>query len=182
MKSLENVAAVVAFVVMLVAIPAAAIAVDATMGHDSVMPAALTTTPMSSSNMAGMSSSGAMMGSATAPAATSAADQLTIVHVQKGCHVWSKGAMQMASMRLVIEPGQMLRIMNQDVDMHRLIELAGPQHMLLGGPMKQGQTDAIRFTTPGVYRFGTKVSPMKGMPPMPTIGPDNTLRLTVTVS
>jgi hypothetical protein len=40
----------------------------------------------------------------------------------------------------------------------------------------------LSFTTPGTYRFGTKVLPMNGMPEVETIGPDNTLKLTVTVA
>lgn len=59
-------------------------------------------------------------------------------------------------MRLTMKPGQMLRIMNQDVDMHRMMELSGPTMMALGGPMSQGQVDTLTFAQPGVYRFETK--------------------------
>ncbi len=64
--------------------------------------------------------------------------------------------------------------------MHRLMQLSGPA-MMLGGPLKQGQAEALTFTQPGTYRFDTKVLPMKGMPDVATTDPDNTLRLTVTV-
>ena len=131
-------------------------------------------THMSTAGMAGM------MGSQTG-ATTTAADQLTIVHVQKGCHVWSDAGKQMAAMHLRMHTGQMLRILNQDVDMHRMMELSGPTMMALGGPMAQGKTDTVTFTKPGTYVFGTKVSSMKGMPEVETIGPDNNLKLTVTV-
>jgi len=118
---------------------------------------------------------------ASTPQTSAAADQLTIIHVQKGCHVWSNGTAQMATMRLTMKPGQMLRIMNQDLDMHRMMQLSGPA-MMLGGPMKQGQAQSLSFTKPGTYRFDTKVLPMKGMPEVETTGPDNTLKLTVTVA
>jgi hypothetical protein len=84
-------------------------------------------------------------------------------------------------MHLTMHTGQMLRVMNQDVDMHRMVETMGPTIMRLGGPMAQGMTRTLTFTKPGTYIFGTKVSPMKGMPDVQTIGPDNTLKLTVTV-
>jgi plastocyanin len=88
----------------------------------------------------------------------------------------------MAAMRLRMHPGQMLKVMNQDVDMHRMIEVSGPATMGLGGPMAQGKTDTITFTQFGTYVFGTKVSSMKGMPEVETTGPDNNLKLTVTVA
>ena len=74
---------------------------------------------------------------------------MTIVHVQKGCHVWSDAGKQMAAMHLTMHAGQMLTVMNQDVDMHRMMELSGPTMMSLGGPMAQGKTDALTFTKPG---------------------------------
>jgi plastocyanin len=177
MKGLRAVTAVLGVVVLLVAVPVAAIAIDTLAVSDDHA-----ATPPMSSGMSGMSSSGGMMASGSATVAAPAAEELTIVHVQKGCHVWSTGAAQMPTMHVTMKPGQMLRIMNQDVDMHRMMELAGPQHMMLGGPMRQGQVDAITFTAPGTYRFDTKVSPMMGMPEVETTGPDNTLRLTVTVT
>src|SRR5262249_49921249 len=133
---------------LLFAVPLAAIAINLTVGqHDTTNSVAMP--HMSSSGMGGMSMSGTQT--------SAAAEQLTIIHVQKGCHVWSNGTSQMATVRLTMKPGQMLRIMNQDVDMHRMIELSGPDMMALGGPMSQGQVDTLTFARPGVYRFGTKV-------------------------
>lgn len=171
MKTLKAVGVGLMVVGLMIAVPLAAIAINLTAGqdHNDMMP-----NLSSSTGMGSMSMSGTQAGSA--------ADQLTIVHVQKGCHVWSNGNQQMPMMRLSLKPGQMLRIMNQDIDMHRMVELSGPATMALGGPMKQGTADSLTFTKPGVYRFGTKSSAMKGMPEAPTIGPDNMLRLTVTVS
>jgi hypothetical protein len=48
--------------------------------------------------------------------------------------------------------------------------------------MKQGQAQTLTFSKPGTYRFDTKTSSMKGMPDVQTVGPDNMLRLTVTVA
>jgi plastocyanin len=158
---------------LLIAVPLAAIAVNLAAGDNNGSTTTAARPHMSSSGMAGM------MSSSTAKA-TPVADQLTIVHMQKGCHDWSNGTSIMADERLAMKPGQMLRIMNQDVDMHRLMQLSGPA-MMLGGPMQQGQAQTLTFAKPGTYRFDTKVLPMKGMPEVETIGPDNHLELTVTV-
>jgi hypothetical protein len=47
--------------------------------------------------------------------------------------------------------------------------------------MMMNQTQLITFKQPGVYRFKTKVVEMGPMMEVKTIGPDNTLRLTVSV-
>ena len=161
---------------LLIAVPLAATAVILSVGGEGQ------STTTAKATMPHMTSGG-MGGGVTASAAQSkpVADQLTIVHMQKGCHDWSNGTAQMATMRLVMKPGQMLRIMNQDVDMHRLMQLAGPT-IMLGGPMKEGQARSLTFTKPGTYKFDTKSLPMKGMPEVQTIGPDNHLQLTVTVA
>jgi hypothetical protein len=159
---------------LLIAVPLAAIAVNLSVGGDDQSTNSVSGMPhMSSSGM------GAIMGPTTP--AKPVADQLTIVHMQRGCHDWSNGTARMATMRLVMKPGQMLRILNQDVDMHRLMQLAGPT-MMLGGPMKEGQAQTLTFAKPGMYRFDTRVLPMTGMPEVATVGPDNHLRLMVTVA
>jgi len=172
MKVLRALGVGLMVVTLVIAVPLAAIALNLAMvGNDH--PAAVSGMHMSGSGMAGM------MGSQNST--TTAADEVTIIHVQKGCHVWSDAGKQMVAMHLRMHTGQMLKVMNQDVDMHRMVLLSGPTMMGLGGPMAQGKTDTLSFTKPGTYVFGTKVSSMKGMPDVQTIGPDNNLKLTVTV-
>jgi len=174
MKALKAFGVALMVVALVIAVPVSALAlVMATTNNH--QPATASGMHMPGSDMAGM------MGSQTASATTTAADQLTIIHVQKGCHVWSDGSRQMAAVHLRMHTGQMLKVMNEDVDMHRMVLLSGPMMMRLGGPMAQGKTDTLTFTKPGTYVFGTKVSAMKGMPEAETIGPDNNLKLTVTV-
>ena len=175
MKGLKTVGVVFAVVGVLFLIPVASVALVLAVGHDNDTTAATTTRHMSTTGMAGMMASG------TRTAQTAVASQkLTILHVQRGCHVWSDGTAQTPMLQLSMKTGQMLQILNQDVDMHRMVELAGPG-MMLGGPMKTGQSESLTFTKPGMYRFDTKSSAMMGMPEAATIGPDNTLRLTVVV-
>jgi hypothetical protein len=88
-----------------------------------------------------------------------------------------------ATMRLQLKPGQKLAIVDQDVDAHQLMELAGPMHLHMGGPMTVNRGTTLRFAKKGVYRLGTKTLEMPGGGmDVKTIGPDNHLRLVVTVA
>jgi hypothetical protein len=127
--------------------------------------------------MAGTVGAG-MMSSATVPAAA----KLTIQHVQKGCHVWSNGTTAAAMMRLHLKPGQNLSIIDMDVDAHQMMEFAGPARLHMGGPMMMSNSRTISFPAKGVYRIGTKTVETQGAMDVKTIGPDNKLRLVVTVA
>jgi hypothetical protein len=130
-----------------------------------------------------MSGAMAMSGSATMASSSLATTKLTIQHVQRGCHVWSNGTTTGPIMRLHLKPGQKLSILDQDVDPHQMIELAGPMHLHMGGPMMMGHGMAISFMKKGIYRLGTKTVEMAGGGmDVKTIGPDNHLRLVVTVA
>jgi hypothetical protein len=120
-----------------------------------------------------------MMGTAASPAAV----KLTIQHVQKGCHVWSNGQTTAAKMRLHLKRGQRLSIIDMDVDAHQMMELAGPVRLRMGGPMTMtNRKMTISFPRKGVYRLGTKPVEMPGAMEVETVGPDNNLRLVVTVA
>jgi len=129
-------------------------------------------------------SSSAMMTAAIAPVAAT----LTIEHVLHGCHTWSNGTTTATMMRLHLKVGQRLAILDQDVDPHQMMQLSGPARLHLGGPMMplmMRHARMISFPSKGVYRLGTKTVHMPGgMPSMDvkTIGPDNHLRLLVTVA
>ncbi len=119
-----------------------------------------------------------MMGSASP-----AASKLTIRHVLRGCHVWSNGKTTASTMRLALKQGGRLSILDQDVDAHRLIQLSGSTKLQLGGPMVTSHGMSVSFAKKGVYRFTTKTVEMPGMAmEAETVGPDNTLRLVVSVA
>jgi len=122
----------------------------------------------------------AMMASAsTAPASS----KLTIQHVQRGCHVWSNGKTTSPMMRLALKPGGTLSVLDQDVDAHQMLQFAGPMRLHMGGPMMMARRRTIAFPRKGVYRLGTQTVEMPGgMMDVKTIGPDNKLRLVVTVA
>jgi len=116
--------------------------------------------------------------------AAPAARKLTIQHVQRGCHVWSNGTTTAAMMRLQLKHGQRLSILNMDVDAHQMLQFAGPAHLRAGSPMMMNHSVTLSFPKAGVYRLGTKTVEMPGRMSMDvkTIGPDNNLRLVVTVA
>jgi len=131
-------------------------------------------------------SSGMMNASATRSAATMMSStqpvKLTIQHVQRGCHVWSNGKTTATMMRLHLKQGQRLVVMDMDVDAHQMMQFSGPAKLHMGGPMMMSHSMTMTFIKKGIYRLGTKTVEMKGGMDVKTIGPDNTLRLVVTVA
>ncbi len=108
--------------------------------------------------------------------------RLMIQHVLKGCHVWSNGKRTGSAMRLTLKPGGNLSILDQDVDAHQLVQVAGPTRLHIGGPMMVNRGMSVSFRKAGIYRFRTKVVEMPGMTmEAKTLGPDHTLRLAVKV-
>ena len=121
-----------------------------------------------------------MMSSATMAPASS---KLTIQHVQRGCHVWSNGKATSVTMRLRLSSGGRLSVLDQDVDSHQMLQFAGPMRLHMGAPMMMARGTTITFRKKGVYRLGTRTVEMPGgMKDVKTKGPDNKLRLVVTVA
>src|SRR3954451_11101789 len=88
MKGLKALGVGVAAVVVLFAVPVSAVALLLAVGHDDQATNQTTTMPHMSSTGTGA------RGTSTTAATTAAragANQLTILHVQRGCHVWSDG-------------------------------------------------------------------------------------------
>jgi hypothetical protein len=114
-------------------------------------------------------------------AAGTSTKRVTIVHVTKGCHMWSVGTKKAPSLSLALRHGGTLAVVNQDLDMHKLVQVAGPK--IKTGPfLMMNQKVLLRFAKTGLYRFHTRVADMRGMPEAKTIGTDNKLVLTVRVS
>ncbi len=85
------------------------------------------------------------------------------------------------NLRLSLHHGATLAVLNQDLDMHKLVQVSGPRTKT--GPfLMMNQRVLLRFTKAGLYRFRTRIADMRGMPEAKTIGPDNKLVLTVRVS
>ena len=115
---------------------------------------------------------------ASSPQAT-----LTIRHQMRGCHTWSfNGSAYKASLKITLTRGTALKVIDNDVMPHKLIQLAGPKARLIAPAMNHMSAQAkVIFAKKGTYKFTTKAGEdyMEGMK---TVGPDNVLRLTVNVS
>ena len=108
---------------------------------------------------------------------------IMIRHQTRGCHAWSlNGGPFGVALEVRLARGGAITIVDNDVMPHKLIQLAGPKAKLITPAMKHMSAQAkVVFAKKGTYRFTTKPGEdyMKGMK---TTGPDNVLRLTVTVS
>ena len=115
---------------------------------------------------------------ASSPQAT-----LTIRHQLRGCHTWSfNGGAYKASLKITLARGTALKVIDNDMMPHKLIQLSGPKAKLIAPAMNHMSAQAkVIFAKKGMYKFTTKPGEdyMKGIK---TVGPDNVLRLTVTVS
>jgi plastocyanin len=142
-----------------------------------------------------VASAGAMGASASA---AGSASTLVIRHELHGCHSWSaNGDAYKPNQSITLRRGASLSVTNNDVMPHKLIETSGPavtfarlkagMGMGLKGTFapamlpRMGSSSTVTFNRPGVYKFTTKVGE-DYMTGVKTIGADNVLRLTVTVS
>lgn len=125
---------------------------------------------------------GASTAAFAGPAVASSNIGITIRHQTVGCHAWAVGnGAYMATHALTIKAGTTLTFTDNDVMSHTLVQLSGPKVTILGARLaKMGAHTAFRLTKPGTYVFGTKAGEdySKGVV---TKGPDNVLRLIVTV-
>jgi plastocyanin len=108
---------------------------------------------------------------------------ITIRHQMRGCHTWSyAGGAYKASLNVKLDRDTTIVFVDNDVMPHKLVQLSGPKAKLTTPNMNRMGAKAVAvFSKPGVYKFTTKAGEdyMQGMK---TIGPDNVLRLSVTVS
>jgi hypothetical protein len=108
---------------------------------------------------------------------------LTIRHQMRGCHSWSfNGGAYKPSLKIKLARGTTLKVIDNDMMPHKLIQLSGPKARLVAAGMNHMSAQAkVIFAKTGTYKFTTKAGEdyMKGIK---TTGPDNVLRLTVTVS
>jgi plastocyanin len=112
-----------------------------------------------------------------------ASKTITIRHQTRGCHAWSfANGTYKASLKIKVDRHTGLVFVNNDVMPHKLVQVAGPKAALTTPKMNHMSAKAVvTFSKAGTYKFTTKAGEdyMKGMK---TIGPDNILKLTVTVS
>jgi len=109
---------------------------------------------------------------------------ITIRHQMRGCHSWSfNSGLFKPSLSVSVKPGTVLKITNNDVMPHKLVQTAGSK-LRLGHPnmTKMASSATVTLVQKGVYRFTTKPGEdYAWAASMKTVGEDNVLRLIVRV-
>jgi hypothetical protein len=130
-------------------------------------------------------------------ASAAAGPTLVIRHQVRGCHSWSlNGGPYKAATTLHVRRGTTLKVVDNDIMPHLLVQTGGPKAVLRKVPSSTadvktplrgsglmahlGASVTVRFPKAGVYRFTTKAG--EDYVEAKTIGEDNVLRLTVVVS
>ena len=107
---------------------------------------------------------------------------ITIIHTVHGCHVWQTNRDLGPSAVLKLHPGQVVQLHVTCPMNFSLVQVGGPR-LALGDPViSTGTERTIRFAKKGVYVLrGTNLQSSKQWG-RHTLGPDNTLALTVRVA
>ena len=117
-------------------------------------------------------------------AAASSTVRLTIVHFVQGCHVWGdvNGQPFGPTRTLQVKRGTKVTIRINCPMSFDFVQLAGPK-LALGAALSQaGTVRTLVFAKRGVYKLQAKNVESSEQMGMTTLGPDNTLVLTVHVS
>jgi plastocyanin len=129
-----------------------------------------------------LAAAAALAVASSAPATNSTA--ITIRHQMHGCHAWSiNSGLFKPALVVTLRQGAVVRITNNDVMPHKLVETSGPQVRLIHPNLsKMASVAVIRLAHKGVYHFTTKPGEdYKWAGSMKTTGEDNVLRLTIRV-
>lgn len=115
-------------------------------------------------------------------AAVSPTVLLTIVHVVHGCHAWQLGARELGpTARVTVKPGGRVAIRPTCPMDFDLTQTAGPPLGLGTTRIMTGTQRTIAFARRGTYAFSLVNVESSQQAGLQTLGPDNTLRLTVVV-
>jgi len=123
-------------------------------------------------------------GAVFAPAAVASPTmRMTIVHFVQGCHVWGDaiGSPTTPTRTITVKAGTKLQIRINCPMSFVFSQVSGPK-LQLGDPRTYGGTvRTIVFRRAGVYRLEAKNVESSEQQGLQTLGPDNTLVLTVRV-
>jgi hypothetical protein len=110
---------------------------------------------------------------------------MQITHATKGCHTWSlNGGPSRAAQKIQVPVGSTLKVVDNDVMPHNLVQIGGPAVSISGAEMAaMSAASTVTFSKPGVYKFTTKAG--EDYPDAnvgATVGEDNVLKLRVVVA
>jgi plastocyanin len=164
MNALKAIAVGLMLVILATAVPVAAIALD-----------------YRATSNGGAASSASKQAAVTVPAPKT--ETLVIRHQAAHCHAWSLNGDAFAADQVAkLGVGDSIKVTNNDVMPHQLVELSGPAATITTAAMDtMGATSSVVFSKPGTYVFGTKPGEdyMNGVV---TTGNDNVLRMRVRVA
>jgi hypothetical protein len=104
---------------------------------------------------------------------------LEIKHFFRGCHVFTLNDKPTVSLRL--RRGDRMELVDHDVMDFDITQAGGPRVPLADPRLRRSQVRMLVFRKVGLYRFEGKNVQTSEELGMGTIGPDNTLRITVRV-
>jgi hypothetical protein len=119
----------------------------------------------------------------TPAAAASPTVRMTIIHVVEGCHMWGTNSSQPLgpTRKISLARGSKLVIRDNCTMSFDFSQVAGPK-LNLGDPRTYpGTTRTIVFRKAGLYRLKARNVESSADMGLQTLGPDNTLVLTVRV-
>lgn len=117
-----------------------------------------------------------------AVAAPSKTVQLAIVHTVRGCHIWQPSHGQAPATALKLKHGDKVTLRVSCPMDFKLVQVKGPR-LALGDPtLHTGTQRTIAFPKRGVYVLQATNVQSSAEVGLQTLGADNVLRLTVTVS
>jgi hypothetical protein len=118
-----------------------------------------------------------------AVAAPSKTVQLAIVHTVRGCHIWQAAAHDLGPAGVVsLARGGHIRLRVSCPMDFKLVQLRGPHVALGASTFQTGTSRTIAFPKRGLYVFSATNLQSSTQMGLQTLGPDNTLRLTVRVT
>ncbi len=126
---------------------------------------------------------GLALAAGPAGAATSPTLRLSILHFVSGCHVWATETLTSLgpSTTVTVKPGTNLVIRPNCPMDFALVQRSGPKLALGDATIRRGSTKTIRLARPGIYVLTAKNLQTSAEAGLQTLGPDNTLTLTVRV-
>ncbi len=124
----------------------------------------------------------ALLATVFAVAAPSKTVQLAIVHTVSGCHIWQTAHAHGATTALKLKKGDKITLRISCPMDFNLMQMKGPR-LALGDPtLHTGTQRTIVFAKRGVYVLMATNLESSAEMGLQTLGADNSLRLTVTVS
>jgi hypothetical protein len=123
----------------------------------------------------------ALVATVFAVATPSKTVQLAIIHTVSGCHIWQTAHAHGPSTTLKLKRGDKITLRVSCPMDFQLVQVKGPRLSLGDSTLHTGTQRTITFSKRGVYVLQARNVQSSAAMGLQTLGPDNSLRLTVTV-